>query len=64
MLADVGEAVEEIDIARAEAARARAEDMLLTRSFAGAEEYLKAQAALRRSELRLHAARKYRKDQR
>ena len=60
VLADVGERVEEIDVARAEAARARAEELLKQAPGVGTEAYLKAQTSLRRSQLRLDAARKYR----
>jgi F-type H+-transporting ATPase subunit epsilon len=60
VLADVGERVEEIDVARAEAARARAEELLKQGAGVGTQAYLKAQTSLRRSELRLQAARKYR----
>ncbi|MGB7537180.1 MAG: ATP synthase F1 subunit epsilon [Anaerolineales bacterium] len=61
VLADVGERVEEIDVARAEAARARAEELLKMAPGEGTEAYLKATASLRRSQLRLEAAKKFRK---
>lgn len=61
ILADVGERVEEIDVARAEAAKARAEELLKQAPGEGTEAYLKAMTSLRRSQLRLEAARKYRK---
>jgi F-type H+-transporting ATPase subunit epsilon len=61
VLADVGERVEEIDVARAEAAMARAEELLKHAPAAGTEAYLKAMTSLRRSQLRLDAAKKYRK---
>ena len=61
VLADVGERVEEIDVARAEAARARAEELLKQAPGEGTEAYLEAMASLRRSQLRLEAAKKYRK---
>jgi F-type H+-transporting ATPase subunit epsilon len=61
VLADVGERVEEIDVARAEAAKARAEQMLKQAPGATTEAYLKAMTSLRRSQLRLDAARQYRK---
>lgn len=61
VLADVGERVEEIDVARAEAARARAEELLRNAPAEKTEEYLKALSSLRRSQLRLEAAKKYRK---
>jgi F-type H+-transporting ATPase subunit epsilon len=61
ILADAAENIEEIDIARAEAARARAEELL--KDGPAAEEidrYHAIEAALRRSNLRLEAARRYR----
>lgn len=61
VLADVGERVEEIDVARAEAARARAEELLKMAPGEKTEAYLKAMTSLRRSQLRLEAAKKYRK---
>jgi F-type H+-transporting ATPase subunit epsilon len=61
VLADVGERVEEIDVARAEAARARAEELLKMAPGEGTESYLKAMASLRRSQLRLDAAKRFRK---
>jgi F-type H+-transporting ATPase subunit epsilon len=60
VLADVGERVEEIDVARAEAARARAEERLREAPGTGSEAYHKALTSLRRSQLRLSAAKKYR----
>ena len=61
VLADVGERVDEIDVARAEAAKARAEELLKKAPGEATEAYLKAMASLRRSQLRLEAARKFRK---
>lgn len=61
VLADVGERVEEIDVARAEAARARAEELLKSAPGEKSEAYLKALSSLRRSQLRLEAAKKFRK---
>jgi F-type H+-transporting ATPase subunit epsilon len=61
VLADVGESVDELDEARAEQSRARAEELLRKQPTSDTEAYLKAQAALRRSQLRLNAIRKYRK---
>ncbi len=61
VLADVGEKVEEIDVARAEAAQARAEELLKTVPAEKTEAYLNALSSLRRSQLRLEAAKKYRK---
>lgn len=60
VLADVGERVEEIDVARAEAAKARAEEWLREIPDTHSETYLKALISLRRSQLRLTAAKKYR----
>ena len=60
VLADVGEHVEEIDIARAEAARQRAEQLLKETPPTSIEAYLALEAALRRSNLRLQVARRYR----
>jgi F-type H+-transporting ATPase subunit epsilon len=61
VLADVGERVEEIDVARAEAAKTRAEELLRNAPGEKTEAYLKAMASLRRSQLRLDAVSKYRK---
>jgi F-type H+-transporting ATPase subunit epsilon len=60
VLADVAENVKEIDIARAEAARQRAEEMLKQGPPPDSDTYMKMEAALRRSNLRLEAARRYR----
>jgi F-type H+-transporting ATPase subunit epsilon len=59
VLADVGENVQEIDLARAEAARSRAEELLKQGPPPDTDEYLALEAALRRSKLRLEAARRY-----
>jgi F-type H+-transporting ATPase subunit epsilon len=68
VLADVGENIDEIDTARAEAARARAEaararaEALLQKGPPpDTDEYLAIEAALRRSTLRLDAVRRYRR---
>jgi F-type H+-transporting ATPase subunit epsilon len=61
ILADAAENVEEIDISRAEAARKRAEEVLSKGIPAGTDDYLVMEAALRKSNLRLDAARRYRK---
>lgn len=61
VLADVGEMVEQIDIARAEAAKARAEELLERGPPPDTDEYLAIQAALRRSKIRLDAVRRYRR---
>ena len=60
VLADVGEHVAEIDEARAERARQRAEDLLKKKPPPDTDEYLAIKAALRRSRLRLEMARRYR----
>jgi F-type H+-transporting ATPase subunit epsilon len=61
VLADVGERVDEIDVARAEAAKARAEELLKKAPGEATEAYLMAMASLRRSQLRLDASRKFHK---
>lgn len=61
VLADVGENVEEIDIERAEKARQRAQELLQRREELPPAEYAAIEAALRRSNLRLDAARRYRR---
>jgi F-type H+-transporting ATPase subunit epsilon len=61
VLADVGENVDEIDAARAEAARERAETLLQKGPPPDTDEYLALEAALRRSQLRLEAIRRYRR---
>ncbi len=60
VLADAAENVEEIDIARAESARKRAEETLAKGVPADTDAYLKMDAALRKSNLRLDAVRRYR----
>jgi F-type H+-transporting ATPase subunit epsilon len=60
VLADAAENVEEIDIQRAEAARKRAEESLAKGIPAGSDSYLTMEAALRKSNLRLDAVRRYR----
>lgn len=64
VLADSAENVEEIDIARAEAARKRAEKTLEEGPPPDSDAYLKMEAALRRSNLRLEAAKRYRRGRR
>lgn len=59
VLADVGESVDEIDEARAQAAMRRAEELLEKGPPVDTDEYLAIEAALKRSRLRLDAARKY-----
>lgn len=60
ILADVGENVEEIDLERALEAKQRAERILEEGPGPDTEEYLRMEAALRRSNLRIKAARRYR----
>jgi F-type H+-transporting ATPase subunit epsilon len=59
VLADAAENVREIDVARAEAARRRAEDYLQKGPPPDVDAYLAMEAALKRSNLRLEAARRY-----
>ncbi len=59
VLADAAENVEEIDEQRAEEARRRAEEMLMQGPPPETDEYLSIQTALRRSNLRLEAVRRY-----
>ena len=61
VLADSAENIEEIDEARADAARKRAEEILAKGIPADTDTYLVMQAALRRSNLRLDAVRRYRR---
>lgn len=61
ILADAAENVEEIDVTRAEEARKRAEEILAKGIPADTDAYLAMEAALRRSNLRLDAARRYRR---
>jgi F-type H+-transporting ATPase subunit epsilon len=61
ILADAAENIEEIDEARADAARKRAEEVLAKGIPAGTDAYLAMEAALRKSNLRLDAVRRYRK---
>lgn len=60
ILADVGENVDEIDLERAEAARERAEELLRKGVPQDTDTYLAIQAALRRSRIRIDAAKRYR----
>jgi F-type H+-transporting ATPase subunit epsilon len=60
ILADAAENVEEIDLRRAEEAKARAEETLKMGTTEESDKYLAIQAALRRSNLRLDAAKRYR----
>lgn len=59
VLADAAEDVSEIDEERAEAAKRRAEEMLEKGVPMDTDAYLAIEAALRRSNLRLEAARRY-----
>ena len=61
ILADAAENVQEIDVARAEAAKQRVEDLLKEGPPPDMDSYLAMEAALKRSNLRLEAARRYRK---
>jgi F-type H+-transporting ATPase subunit epsilon len=58
VLADAAERADEIDVARAEEARQRAEASLASGVPRNSEAYLAAEAALRRSNLRLQVARR------
>lgn len=64
VLADAAENVAEIDVARAQAARERAEEMLKAGPPPDTDAYLAIEAALRRSNLRLDVVRRYRKARR
>lgn len=61
ILADAAENVAEIDVARAEAARRRAQEALTKVSPQDTDALLAIEAALRRSNLRLDAVRRYRR---
>lgn len=61
ILADAAENVQEIDVSRAEAAKRRVEDILKEGPPPDMDSYLAMEAALKRSNLRLEAARRYRK---
>ena len=63
VLADAAEHVMEIDVARAEAAKRRAEEFLQKGPPPDTDTYLAMEAALRRSDLRLRAAQRYRRSQ-
>ncbi len=60
VLADAAENVKEIDVQRAEEARRRAERLLKEGTGPDTDSYMQIQSALRRSNLRLDAARRYR----
>lgn len=61
ILADAAENIEDIDITRAKAAKKRAEDALSSLKPEDHDAYLRMEAALRRSNLRLDVARRYHK---
>jgi F-type H+-transporting ATPase subunit epsilon len=61
VLADAAENIKEIDLDRAEAARRHAREALEKGVPADTDSYLAVEAALRRSNLRLDAVRRYRK---
>ena len=61
VLADAAENIEDIDIIRAKAAKKRAEDALANLKPEDHDAYLRMEAALRRSNLRLDVARRYSK---
>jgi len=61
ILADSAENVEEIDVTRAEQARKRAEEFLAQGVPHDTDAYLKLEAALRRSNLRLDAVKRYKR---
>jgi len=61
ILADAAENVEEIDIARAEAAKNKAENLLADKSTMSMEELENLRNSLRRSSLRLDAIKKFKK---
>jgi F-type H+-transporting ATPase subunit epsilon len=63
VLADAAEDAEEIDVKRAQLARKRAEEALAKGVPLEADALLHVEAALRRSNLRLDVARRYRKSQ-
>ena len=61
VMADAAENVLEIDINRAEAAKRRAEEILKQGLPPDSDSYLKIESALRRSNLRLEAVKRYRR---
>lgn len=61
VLADASENIDEINVERARRARERAKKLLEEGQPTDTDTYLKIEAALRRSNLRLEAARQYRK---
>jgi F-type H+-transporting ATPase subunit epsilon len=64
VLADAAENIEEIDVTRAQAAKKRAEEALAKiKPDEDQDAYLRMEAALRRSNLRLDVVRRYRRSQ-
>jgi len=61
VMADAAENIQEIDISRAEAAKRRAEELLKQGPPPDTDSYLKIESALRRSNLRLEAVKRYRR---
>ncbi|MGZ9234501.1 MAG: F0F1 ATP synthase subunit epsilon [Anaerolineales bacterium] len=61
VLADAAENVQDIDVTRAQAAKKRAEEALTHLKPEDHDAYLRMEAALRRSNLRLDVARRYRR---
>lgn len=62
ILADAAENVEEIDVQRASTARQRAEERLKDIQFEDKDRYMLMLSALKKSNLRLQAVKKYRSD--
>ena len=62
ILADAAEDIKEINIERAEAAKRRAEELLEQLPSQDTDDYLSIEAALRRSNLRLEAVRRFKRD--
>jgi F-type H+-transporting ATPase subunit epsilon len=60
VMADAAENVQEIDINRAEAAKRRAEEILKQGPSPDSDAYLRIESALRRSNLRLEAVKRFR----
>jgi F-type H+-transporting ATPase subunit epsilon len=60
VMADAAENVREIDVSRAEAAKKRAEEIIMQGPPPDSDSYMKIEAALRRSNLRLEAVKRYR----
>lgn len=61
ILADAAENVDEIDIQRAENARKKAEELLKVGTGVDPDTYLRVQASLRKSSLRIDAVKRYQK---